>query len=152
MPTTTLAEFAEAFRLPELVILRTEHWTWSVRPIQSTLGAGVLSLNRYATSLSDMTVEEASGLAHATRAIQSTLEQFSAPEKMNYLSLMMVDAHLHFHVIPRYSAPRTFAGQTWVDEGWPALPVLGGNAAISAPESLTAIRDEMIRLLPGVVG
>ena len=148
MATTTFAEFAEAFRLPELRILRTQHWTWSVRPVQTTLGAGVLSLNRYATALSQITVEEAADLAMVTRVIDATLRSFSSPDKLNYLSLMMVDAHLHFHVIPRYASPRASMGQTWTDDGWPALPVLGGNAEISTPECLCAIRDGLVSLLP----
>ena len=48
--TTTLAEFHEKFRVPELEVVRSEYWTWSVRPVQSTLGAGILSLNRFATA------------------------------------------------------------------------------------------------------
>ena len=33
----------------------------------------------------------------------------SSPEATsNYLMLMMVDPHVHFHVIPRYAAPQRF--------------------------------------------
>ncbi len=46
--TTTLAEFHEKFRVPELEVVSSAHWTWSVRPVQTTLGAGILSLNRFA--------------------------------------------------------------------------------------------------------
>jgi len=150
MATNTLAEFAEAFGLPALEVLRTEHWTWSVRPVQSTLGAGVLSLNRFATSLAQVTAAEAADLPVATRAIDAALRAFSDPDKMNYLSLMMVDAHLHFHVIPRYAAPRAFAGTDWADEGWPALPALGGNARASTPETLALIRAQLVSHLPAV--
>jgi diadenosine tetraphosphate (Ap4A) HIT family hydrolase len=37
----------------------------------------------------------------------------------------MVDPHVHFHVLPRYSLQRTFAGVTFTDPGWPRLPDLG---------------------------
>ena len=56
--TTTLAEFHDKFQVPELEVLRGDHWTWSVRPAQPTLGAGILSLNRFATSLGDLSAEE----------------------------------------------------------------------------------------------
>ncbi|HZU51781.1 MAG TPA: hypothetical protein VE968_07895, partial [Sphingomicrobium sp.] len=45
-------------------------------------------------------------------------------ERINYLMLMMLDPHVHFHVIPRYSEPRTWNGVEFVDEGWPGPPRL----------------------------
>ena len=35
-------------------------------------------------------------------------------QKINYLALMMVDPHVHFHVIPRYSGSRELEGATFV--------------------------------------
>ena len=46
-------------------------------------------------------------------------------EKINYLMLMMVDPHVHYHVIPRYESPASFDGVAFVDHGWPGPPVLG---------------------------
>ncbi len=43
-------------------------------------------------------------------------------QKINYLALMMVDPHVHFHVIPRYSGSREFAGSTFADATWPKPP------------------------------
>jgi len=37
---------------------------------------------------------------------------------------MMVDPNVHFHVIPRYSEPRVWAGVDFVDAGWPGPPRL----------------------------
>ena len=37
---------------------------------------------------------------------------------------MMVDPHVHFHVIPRYSSPRDFEGCACGDPGWPKTPEL----------------------------
>ena len=36
--------------------------------------------------------------------------------------LMMLDPHVHFHVLPRYGSPREFAGSTWNDASWPTAP------------------------------
>jgi diadenosine tetraphosphate (Ap4A) HIT family hydrolase len=36
--------------------------------------------------------------------------------------LMMVDPHVHFHVIPRYASPRLFDGQDLGDASWPKPP------------------------------
>lgn len=138
--TSTFTEFTDKFRVGELAVLRTDHWTWSVRPVQATVGAGILSLNRFATSLGEMTVEEAADLAAIAPRIEASLRAFSQPDKMNYLALMMVDAHVHFHVIPRYAGTRDLVGHEWADSGWPALPALGDNADQSTPEKLAAIR------------
>jgi len=43
----------------------------------------------------------------------------------------MVDPHVHFHVLPRYSGPRELAGVTFTDPGWPRLPDLGNAPAVT---------------------
>jgi diadenosine tetraphosphate (Ap4A) HIT family hydrolase len=138
-----LAEFEAKFRVRDLEVLRTEYWSWSVRPVQATLGAGVLSLNRGATAFGDLTEPEGADLAAIVAEVEHALGACMTPDKMNYLMLMMIDAHLHFHVLPRYANPRTFAGHEWNDGGWPAQPALGDNADKSTPEVLRAIRDEL---------
>lgn len=139
----TLKEFDNKFRVHELMIVETEHWRWSVRPVHSTLGAGILSLRRFCTSMSDATVEEMADLATISSILEDRLNRTFAPEKMNYIMLMMVDDHLHFHVLPRYSKEIKFAEHTWVDEGWPALPVMSGNSNLSNSEMLFSIRDAL---------
>ena len=44
--------------------------------------------------------------------------------------LMMVDPHVHFHVLPRYDGERSGAGLTVADAGWPAQPDLGQAAKL----------------------
>ncbi len=144
--TTTLAEFHEKFRVRELEIARTDHWTWSLRPAQPTLGAGILSLNRFATSFGDLSTQEAGDLAGITCTLEAALRGFAAPARMNYLMLMMVDAHVHFHVLPRYDDVRVQAGQEWTDPAWPGPPVLGDDANLGGDASLLVIRDSL-RLL-----
>ena len=58
-------------------------------------------------------------------------------DKINYLLLMMVDRHLHFHVIPRYAETRSFAGVEWPDPAWPKGPpaldqAAGGKEGVKA--------------------
>jgi diadenosine tetraphosphate (Ap4A) HIT family hydrolase len=141
--TTTLAEFQEKFRVPELEVVSSAHWTWSVRPVQTTLGAGILSLKRFATSFGDLSVQEAGDLAGIVSAIEGTLGSFSAPGRMNYLMLMMVDAHVHFHVLPRYGEVRVKAGQEWTDRAWPGPPGMGDDANVGGSGTLLAIRDSL---------
>ncbi len=135
--------FQEKFRVVQLTVVKTEFWTWSVRPVHSTVGSGILSLNRYCEKLSLITEKEGADFARITRIIENTLQKAFQYDKMNYLMLMMVDLHLHYHVIPRYSTPRNFAGQEWSDKGWPALPVLQGD--VPSDNVLLEIRDYLIK-------
>jgi len=46
--------------------------------------------------------------------------------------LMMVDPHVHFHVLPRYAGARRFEGVDFDDRGWPGPPDLKAAPAITA--------------------
>ena len=142
--TRTLEEFRAKFRVEELKILENGSWTWSVRPGQPTLGAGILSLNRHAGKFSDVSAEEMKDLAEMVGTLEVTIKQAFDHTIMNYLMLMMVDHHVHYHVIPRYEGTRSFAGREWVDNGWPALPVLGDSQHPDDPELLQLIREKLV--------
>jgi diadenosine tetraphosphate (Ap4A) HIT family hydrolase len=146
--TGSLEEFRQKFRLDELEVTRTEHWVWSVRPVPATLGAGVLSLARFAPRFCDLTPDEGADLALMAGLVEGSLMRAFAPDKINYLMLMMVDAHVHYHVLPRYSGPREHGGLVWHDSGWDGLPVLGDHAARGTPPALAAIRATLRAALP----
>ncbi len=44
--------------------------------------------------------------------------------------LMMVDPHVHFHVIPRYDGDRAWDGVEFADAGWPGPPDLKSGQAL----------------------
>lgn len=142
MTEGTLAPFYEKFRVDELLIFRSRHWSWSVRPVHSTLGAGVLSLNRYCEAMADLSEGEGADLSLICRVLERALHRFTAPDRMNYVMLMMVDSHLHFHVLPRYEQDKEFGGRTWHDNGWPALPAMADNPEV-ASATLSAIRESL---------
>ena len=142
--TRTLEEFRAKFRIDELFVLKNSSWTWSVRPAQATLGSGILSLNRYALRLSDVTPEEMKDLADIVGILEQTINTAFKHNIMNYLMLMMVDHHVHYHVIPRYDGLRTFAGCEWIDNGWPALPVIGDSQHQNERGVLRQIQEKLI--------
>ena len=119
--------FNSKFNVDELLIVQTEYWRWSLRPIQCTFGAGILSLRRPAD------------LIKITKIIESTLRSAYGMDKMNYIMLMMVDIHIHYHVVPRYAREIEFAGQIFKDQGWPKPPVLDAEAVDK--DNLLTIRD-----------
>ena len=63
-----------------------------------------------------------------------------AYEKINYLMLMMVDPHVHFHVFPRYAGSRMIEDVTVDDSAWPGPPDLKTAAKLS-PEQLERLRN-----------
>ena len=134
-----LAKFREKFRIPELQIHANEHWIWSVRPSQPTLGAGILSLKRYCPNFGLITNDEGAALGEIVRTCEHRLKARFAPDRINYLMLMMVDHHVHFHMIPRYGRPVTHLGTTWEDRGWPSLPELSDDQNTAGTSGLHAI-------------
>jgi len=142
--TRTLEQFRAKFRVEELKVQENRSWTWSVRPGQPTLGAGILSLNRHAGKFSEVAAEEMSDLAELLGALEGAVRSAFDHRIMNYLMLMMVDHHVHYHVVPRYEGARSFAGREWVDNGWPALPVLADSQHQDDPGLLQQIREFLL--------
>ena len=142
--TRTLNEFRMKFQVDDLKIVETPSWTWSLRPAQPTLGAGIISLNRYALRLSEVTPSEMGELSELIKTVESTIKNTFNHNIMNYLMLMMVDHHVHYHVIPRYEGVRQFGGLDWVDNGWPALPVMGDAQHKHHSTILPNIKDELL--------
>jgi len=105
-------------------ILTTAHWRVLVRRKQVTLGALILASRRHVLSLGELRPDEAAELPEVCRAIEAMLRQAFAPDKLNYLALMMVDPHLHFHVLPRYAARRECGGIEFEDVAWGGPPRL----------------------------
>lgn len=117
----TIAKFGH----PATLIAEYEQWVVLLRPAQPTLGALVLAAKSDATAFGDLPAEAHAELKTATAAIEAALSEAVGYAKINYLMLMMVDPHVHFHVLPRYDGERSGAGLTVPDAGWPAQPDLG---------------------------
>lgn len=118
-------ETLKTFGYPETLVREYEHWCVVLRPAQVTLGSLVMVCKQDATQLSDISDEAFSELKEVTAAIEQGLKAFRTWNKINYLALMMVDPHVHFHVIPRYDTEQVFEESTYCDSGWPAVPQLG---------------------------
>lgn len=132
--------------ISKLNVFSSQFWEWSVRPTQCTLGAGIISLKRYSDSFSDVRSNEFEDLKAVVSITECTLKATFEYEKINYLMLMMVDPHIHFHVVPRYSGSINRFEQTWSDLGWPKVPVLSGNP--TKEETLLKIKNVLRENLP----
>lgn len=138
---TLLQQFRAKFRVAELLVYSNSSWSWSVRPSQPTLGAGIISLNRYALHFSEATPEEMIDLGDIVKAVERALTNNFQVAVMNYLMLMMVDNHVHFHAIPRFDGTRSFEGLDWPDKGWPGPPALSEAQHSDKEAILVSLRD-----------
>ncbi|WP_447971224.1 HIT family protein [Nitrospira sp. M1] len=116
----TLQKFGD----PETRVKMFEQWVVLLRPQQVTLGSLVIVCKEEASSFSQLSSDAFVELREVTQYVEGVLGREFSFEKINYLMLMMVDPDVHFHVFPRYSKPRIFAEQEFVDAGWPGPPNL----------------------------
>ena len=114
----------EKFGYPGTFLKEFEHWLVLLRQAKVTLGSLVLAAKSDATAFAGLPREAFTEQAEAVVAIERALSGFVAYERINYLMLMMVDPNVHFHVIPRYSEPRSWGGIEFPDAGWPGPPRL----------------------------
>jgi diadenosine tetraphosphate (Ap4A) HIT family hydrolase len=112
------------FGCPETELMACEHWTVLYRRHQVTLGSLVLAAKCDATSFAALPSGAYGELAQVTRLVEQALQAFRVYDKINYIMLMMVDPHVHFHVLPRYKSAQEFADEVFADTGWPGPPDL----------------------------
>jgi diadenosine tetraphosphate (Ap4A) HIT family hydrolase len=124
------------------LIAEYAHWLVQIRPAQATLGSLVLICKDEADSFSRISQEAFAELGPVTADLETALSRLNPYERLNWLMLMMVDRDVHFHVIPRYSAPQLFAGTEFPDPAWPGPPDLG-RAVKPDPELLQKLVTAM---------
>ena len=129
------------FGHPASLVHEYRDWLVLVRPAQVTIGSLILAAKSDATAYGELPAEAFAEQAEAVTAIERALAGFCRFERLNYLMLMMVDPHVHFHVIPRYSAPREWRGRSFSDAGWPGPPDLGSATKFSDEEVNTLAQE-----------
>lgn len=128
------------FAYPRTLIAEYEHWVVLLRPAQPTLGSLVLAATGQYRAFADLPPAAFEEMQKVVGAIETVLKKAVRADKINYLMLMMVDPHVHFHVIPRYDGERSHGPITIGDPGWPKVPSLGEAMTLDPPqiELLTA--------------
>ena len=102
-------------------IIDSEHWGAFLRSRQITLGALVLIPATRVADFGDLTPNQASDLFGLVATCQGLLRSSFQADRFNLVAAMMKDPFVHFHLIPRYEATRSFAQAVWSDDDWPAL-------------------------------
>jgi diadenosine tetraphosphate (Ap4A) HIT family hydrolase len=130
------------FGYPATLLHEYGSWVVLLRPAQPTLGSLVLACKEDATSLGAVSAEAYTEFARATADIERTLATVFHCRKINYLALMMVDPHVHFHVIPRYAEPQAFDGASFLDHAWPKPPDVTAALALT-PGQMAALHARL---------
>lgn len=137
----------EKFGYPATLVRDYTHWCVLLRPAQVTLASLILAIKSEEKAFSELKAEAFVELSHAVRNIEQTLKSFRSYDRINYLMLMMVDPHVHFHVLPRYAAPQEFNSQPFVDAGWPGPPDLKSANSMSR-ETQSLLLQSLIERWP----
>jgi len=120
----------QKFGYPETLVADYENWAVLVRPGQVTLGSLVLAAKSNATAYGRLPPAAFGEQSQVIGTIERALGEFTDYARINYLMLMMVDPHVHFHVIPRYEGTRVWNDLAFPDAGWPGPPRLDAAIAL----------------------
>ena len=114
----------EKFGYPATLVREYAHWVLLVRPAQVTAGSLILAAKSDATAYGALPPAAFAEQGVIIAELEQKLRETVKMDKINYLMLMMVDPHVHFHIFPRYRGERSFAGLMLTDHGWPGPPDL----------------------------
>ena len=112
------------FGYPATLLREYRHWVLLLRPAQVTAGSMILAAKSEATAYGDLPEAAFTEQATVVVDVELFLKNTINPDKINYLMLMMVDPHVHFHIFPRYQGSRSIVGLVLTDHGWPGPPDL----------------------------
>ena len=120
------------FGHPQTLLRDYDHWMVLLRPAQVTAGSLILAAKGDVKAYGDLPAEAFVEQGKPVAEIEALLRRTVDYERINYLMLMMVDPHVHFHVIPRYRGERSLAGLAFTDHGWPGPPDLKSAVALES--------------------
>ena len=130
----------EKFGFPATLVREYRHWLVLLRPVQVTAGSLVLAAKSEATSYASLPEAAFAEQSRVVADIETALKRAVNFDKINYLMLMMVDPHVHFHVLPRYARNRSLAAMSVADRGWPGPPDLAAGEHLDAASIEAAVR------------
>lgn len=110
------------FNYPNSLIKEFNNWYLLLRPEQITYGSMVLVEKSSKKQLSKISKKSFLELKEITIKIERLFLTKLKFNKMNYLILMLVDPHVHFHIIPRHKKDIFFNQKKFKDFGYPKPP------------------------------
>jgi diadenosine tetraphosphate (Ap4A) HIT family hydrolase len=132
---------------PETIIERGDLWTIALNRNQNLLGKVMLVVNRPLEQVILLREDEWAGLHEQMRRVTLALTAAFQPDHFNYAFLQNQDRQVHLHVIPRYAASRTFAGDTFEDSDYPDHYHAPATPHMLSKEQLAALSETIRRAL-----
>jgi len=111
-----MSEKCSLCRLERGLIAEDDHWAMALNDNQASLGRVFFALKRHETDITRLTQEERDALWRFVARAKQALTALFTPDHYNYMFLMNIDPHVHFHIFPRYAESRRFSGHTFTDE------------------------------------
>ncbi len=102
------------------MIFESNFWVVSLRPMQTTFGAMVISSKRETKSLSDLTAEESKNFGEVLYEISKVSKTYLKTNLSNIFQLMLIDNHVHWHYFPRYKHDCN-SNKKYDPLGWPNM-------------------------------
>lgn len=106
----------QKFNAKDNLIKEYKYWRLLVRSKQARLGACVAIIRRHIEGLSDIKPEEMAEYSKVAKDIEGALGKAFEFDVIHHMIMMFKDKHIHFHIFPRYSRLRKFAGIQWIDD------------------------------------
>ncbi len=78
-------------------------------------------LHRHVREMTDLDKETRQRVMQVVFAAERALRQLMQPAKINLASLGNMTAHLHWHVIPRFTDDKHFPGSVWSEARRPGV-------------------------------
>jgi len=101
--------------VPTDYVCTWSYWQLIINHNQDYLGKVMLVLIRHETEVTSLKEAEQVEFWQVLAAVRKALSTLFQPDHFNYAFLMNGDRHVHFHIIPRYSAMKEFAGLVFQD-------------------------------------
>jgi diadenosine tetraphosphate (Ap4A) HIT family hydrolase len=111
-------------------------------------GKIMLVLNRPLEQVILLREDEWLDLYQQMRRVTVALKAAFQPDHFNYAFLQNQDRQVHLHVIPRYAASCSFAGETFEDPDYPDHYHVPATPHILSNEQIVALAGAIRRALP----
>ncbi len=130
------------------------HWFLALNWQQGFLGRSLLFLKRHATDQVELTDEEMREEHHIYQAWRHAVEKAFRPDKINQAQLgneeFLHRGHIHWHFVPRYRRPTSFAGVEFQHDDAQSQKVIYSDVhkkIVHPAEVRKKIKDELLRYL-----
>jgi diadenosine tetraphosphate (Ap4A) HIT family hydrolase len=133
---------------PETIIEHGALWTVALNRNQNLLGKVMLVVNRPLEQVILLREDEWTDLRRQMRRVTLALTAAFQPDHFNYAFLQNQDRQVHLHVIPRYAASRSFAGETFEDLDYPDHYHVPATPRMLTKEQLVMLSETIRRVLP----